>query len=122
MSKLDRQTVYAKHCPFTCVGCKGYNLENDKSKESLFMKQFTYTVKDPVGIHARPAGLLAKKASEFKSKITFIKNNKRADTRRIMMLMSLGIKHGDIITVEIDGEDETSASEQIEKYLIENKF
>ena len=39
-----------------------------------------------------------------------------------MMLMSLGIKHGDIITVEIDGEDETSASEQIEKYLIENKF
>ncbi|MBR6650899.1 MAG: HPr family phosphocarrier protein [Clostridia bacterium] len=86
------------------------------------MKQFTYTIQDTVGIHARPAGLLAKKASEFSSKITLIKENKRADTRRIMMLMSLGIKCGDVVTVQVEGEDECFASEQIEKYLIENKF
>ena len=86
------------------------------------MKQFTYTVKDPVGVHARPAGLLAKKAAEFKSKITLIKDNKRADTRRIMMLMSLNIKCGDEIVVIVEGEDEKVAAEQIEKYLTENKF
>ena len=34
------------------------------------MKTFSYTVKDEVGIHARPAGLLAKKAKEFQSTIT----------------------------------------------------
>lgn len=86
------------------------------------MKQFTYTIQDPVGIHARPAGLLAKKAAEFSSKITVIKDSKRADTRRIMMLMALGIKCGDEITVQLEGEDEALAAEQIEKYLIENKF
>lgn len=86
------------------------------------MKQFTYTVKDPVGVHARPAGLLAKKAAEYKSKITLIKDSKRADTKRIMMLMSLGIKCGDVITIAIEGEDEEIAAQQIEKYLIENKF
>ena len=86
------------------------------------MKQFTYTVKDPVGIHARPAGLLAKKAAEFKSKITFIKDNKRADTRRIMMLMSLNIKTGDEIKIIVEGDDEDVAAEEINKYLTENKF
>ena len=86
------------------------------------MRQFTYTVKDPVGVHARPAGLLAKKAAEYKSKITLIKDSKRADTKRIMMLMSLGIKCGDVITIAIEGEDEEIAAQQIEKYLTENKF
>ena len=86
------------------------------------MKQFTYTVVDPVGIHARPAGVLAKKAAEFKSKITVIKGTKRADTRRLMMLMALSVKCGDEITVIIEGEDEDAAASEIEKFLCENKF
>lgn len=40
------------------------------------MKTFSYTIKDEVGIHARPAGLLTKKAKEFKSVITLEKNGK----------------------------------------------
>ncbi len=91
-------------------------------KGDICMKRFTYTVADPVGIHARPAGLLAKKASEFESKITLIKGDKSADTRRLMMLMSLGIKCGDEITVQIDGADEAQAAEALEKFLRENKF
>lgn len=50
------------------------------------MKEFTYTITDPAGIHARPAGLLAKKAAEYKSVITVIKGEKKADTRRLMAL------------------------------------
>lgn len=86
------------------------------------MREFTYTIVDPVGMHARPAGLLAKKASEFESKITVIKGAKRADTRRLMMLMALGVKCGDAIIVQIEGVDEDEAAEKIEKYLIDNKF
>ncbi len=86
------------------------------------MKQFTYRIEDQNGIHARPAGLLAKKAAEYKSKITLIKDTKRADTRRIMMLMSLGIKCGDSIVLQIEGEDEELAANEIEKFLIENKI
>lgn len=55
------------------------------------MKEFTYTITDPVGIHARPAGMLAKKAAGFKSTVTVIKGEKKADTRRLMALMGLGI-------------------------------
>lgn len=86
------------------------------------MKQFTYVIEDKNGIHARPAGLLAKKAAEYSSKITLIKDNKRADTRRIMMLMALGIKCGDQIDVVVEGEDEDVAVSEIKKFLNENRY
>lgn len=38
------------------------------------MKQFDYTITDPLGIHARPAGLLAKEAKKFASACTITKN------------------------------------------------
>ena len=40
------------------------------------MKEFSYIIKDEIGIHARPAGLLAKVAKEYNSKITLIANGK----------------------------------------------
>lgn len=86
------------------------------------MKEFTYTITDPVGIHARPAGMLAKKAAGFKSTVTVIKGEKKADTRRLMALMGLGIKCGETITVQAEGEDEQAAADGIKAFLIENKF
>ena len=86
------------------------------------MKQFTYVIEDQNGIHARPAGLLAKKASEYNSKITLIMDNKRADTRRIMMLMALGIKCGDQVEVVVEGDDEELAMAEIKKFLEENRY
>ena len=41
------------------------------------MKEFTYKIKDEVGIHARPAGYLAKKSKEFESVVTIEKNGKK---------------------------------------------
>lgn len=86
------------------------------------MKEFTYTITDPVGIHARPAGMLAKKAKEFKSTVTIVKDGKSADTRRLMALMGLGIKCGDTITVQAEGEDEQLAADAVQAFLIDNKF
>ena len=86
------------------------------------MKNFTYTITDPVGIHARPAGMLAKKAGEFKSIVTIVKGEMKADTRRLMALMGLGIKCGDTITVEVEGEDEQTAAEAMQAFLTEQKF
>lgn len=86
------------------------------------MKEFNYVITDSVGIHARPAGLLAKKASEFKSQVTIIKGDKKADTRRLIALMGLGIKCGDTITVHVEGEDEDMAANAIEAFLKENNF
>lgn len=86
------------------------------------MKEFTYTITDPVGIHARPAGMLAKKAAGFKSTVTVIKGEKKADTRRLMAFMGLGIKCGDTITIQAEGEDEQAAAEAVQAFLKENNF
>lgn len=56
------------------------------------MKPFTYTIKDEVGIHARPAGLLAKKAKEFESVITLEKGGKTAAATKLMAIMGDGRK------------------------------
>lgn len=86
------------------------------------MKEFTYTITDPVGIHARPAGLLAKKAAGFKSTVTVIKGEKKADTRRLIAFMGLGIKCGNTITIQAEGEDEQAAAEAVQAFLKENNF
>ncbi len=63
------------------------------------MKKFTYTITDPVGIHARPAGILVKAVKPFASTCTITKGDKTVDLRKLMALMGMGIKCGD--TVEI---------------------
>ena len=46
------------------------------------MKSFSYTVKDELGIHARPAGMLVKEVKNFKSKVTLEKDGKVIDATR----------------------------------------
>lgn len=52
------------------------------------MKEFQYVIQDPVGLHARPAGLLVKQAGSFSSKVTVESGGKSADARKLIMLMS----------------------------------
>lgn len=58
------------------------------------MKEFIYTVTDPQGIHARPAGELVKLAKEFTSSVTISKDGKSGDCKKIFAIMGLGIKGG----------------------------
>ena len=84
------------------------------------MKEFTYKIKDEVGIHARPAGYLAKKSKEFESIITIEKNGKKATASKLMAVMSLGVEQGDEVTVTIEGSDEEKALTEIKKFFEEN--
>ena len=78
------------------------------------MKSFTYEIKDNVGIHARPAGLLVKQAGKFSSDIEIqTENGKKADAKRIFSVMGLGVKCGDTITVNISGSDEAVAETEL---------
>ena len=81
------------------------------------MKEFSYTIKDELGIHARPAGLFVKKASLFKSNINITKDSKSADAKKIFAIMSLGAKQGDTITIQITGEDEEEAVTVVKEFL-----
>ena len=84
------------------------------------MKTFTYTIKDDLGIHARPAGLLVKTAKNFNSEITIAKDGKSVNALKLMALMGRGVKCGDTITVTVSGEDEESAASAMEEFFKSN--
>ena len=86
------------------------------------MKTFDYTVKDELGIHVRPAGLLVKQIAGIKSNVTIAvkAKDKSADAKRLMAVMKMAVKQGDVVTVTIEGEDEDTAAPQIEQFFKEN--
>lgn len=84
------------------------------------MKEIRHIINDPQGIHARPAGVLVKKAGEFTSKIMICKGEKEVDAKRILGVMSLGAKQGEELIFKIEGEDEQRAFEGLEEFLKEN--
>lgn len=74
------------------------------------MKQFEYTINDPLGIHARPAGMLVKEAKAFTDTVvTITKNGNTVKAGQLMKLMSLGVKQGDVVTVAAEGANEDAA-------------
>ena len=84
------------------------------------MKEVSYTVTDPQGIHARPAGELVKLAKEFTSSVTISKDGKSGDCKKIFTIMGLGIKGGMEVVLKFDGEDEDAAYEKISAFMKEN--
>lgn len=85
------------------------------------MKQFQYVISDPVGIHARPAGLLAKQAKTLDSTVTIIKDDgKSAVATKLMAVMGLGVKSGATITVTVEGGDEEANAATLKAFFAEN--
>ena len=85
------------------------------------MKQFTYTITDPVGIHARPAGMLVKAAKAVDSTVTVVKEDgKSAVAVKLMAIMGLGIKQGDTVTVTVEGANEEADFVTMEKFFQDN--
>lgn len=87
------------------------------------MKTISYVIKDELGLHARPAGILVKRAAAYKDtdiKIKNEENGKEADCKRVISVMSLGVKKGNKITLTFSGADETTAASELQSFLAEN--
>ena len=84
------------------------------------MKEFTYVIKDEIGIHARPAGMLAKLAKSFTSKVTLTANGKSVDASKLMAVMGLGAKHGTEVILQAEGADEEAAIAKLEEFMTTN--
>ena len=85
------------------------------------MKSFEYVITDPVGIHARPAGLLVKEVkSHADSVITITKGDKSVNALKLMAIMQMGIKQGDTVTISVEGGDEEAAAAAIEAFFKAN--
>lgn len=84
------------------------------------MKEFQYKIKDEIGIHARPAGLLVQEAKKFESNIMINCRDKKSSAKSLFGIMGMGIKNGDNITVSVEGSDESTACLAIEKFFYDN--
>ena len=85
------------------------------------MKQFTFLIRDELGIHARPAGQLAKLAKPYgETVITVTKGSQTVKASQLMKLMSLGVKRGDEVTIAADGPAEDDAIAAVQKFFEEN--
>lgn len=80
------------------------------------MKQFTYRIQDPNGMHARPAGALATFAKQFSADVRVSANGKEADAKRLLALMTLGAVTGTELTFTVSGEDEERAATELEAF------
>lgn len=85
------------------------------------MKSFEFVVTDPIGIHARPAGLLVKAAKVLDSAITVEKiGGNSASANKLMAIMGLNVKGGDTVRVTAEGGDEDASIAAMEKFFKEN--
>ena len=84
------------------------------------MQKFSYVIKDEVGIHARPAGLLVKEAKKYESTVQIVKDSKSAVATKLMAVMGLGVKCGDTVEVVVEGADEDTAFEGIKAFFESN--
>ena len=84
------------------------------------MKEIKYVITDPMGMHARPAGMLVKAVAPFASKVTVTAPTGTADARRLMALMKLAAKQGMELTVTVEGSDEDTAAAELQAFLSAN--
>ena len=81
------------------------------------MVKKTVTVELASGLEARPVAMLVQVASQYESSIYVEIDSKKVNAKSIMGMMTLALMEGMDILVEADGNDETAAVSEIEKYL-----
>ena len=84
------------------------------------MKEFKHVIQDPMGMHARPAGMLVKAVAGYASKITIAAPTGTADAKRLMALMRLAAKQGHELTVTVEGADEEKAAAELQAFMTAN--
>ena len=84
------------------------------------MKEFKHVINDPMGLHARPAGMLVKACAGYASKITLTAPTGTADAKRLMGIMRLAAKQGMELTITVEGADEETAAAELQAFLAAN--
>lgn len=79
------------------------------------------TIEHEIGLHARPAVLFVETANHFQSDIHILHNGNTANGKSLLHILGLGIKNGELITIEAEGEDDAAALIALQA-LIENNF
>ena len=86
------------------------------------MIEKTFKIANMLGLHARPAALLVKVASRFKSAVYISKDGNEVNAKSIMGILTLEAGFGSKVMVRIDGEDELEAVNTIEELIVKKNF
>lgn len=83
------------------------------------MQKFECTITDPLGMHARPAGLFVQETCLCESIITISNGERTVDAKRIFGVMGLAVKNGDTVIITVEGPDEEQAAARLEAFMKE---
>lgn len=86
-------------------------------ERNVIMKEFTHIIQDPYGLHARTISRLIREAGRSSSQVMVSKGARTVRLSQMLEMMSLKVKRGDSIYVQISGEDEAEVCAALEKCL-----
>lgn len=84
------------------------------------MVEFQYTIKDPIGIHARPAGEIVAVAKQYTSFVTLWKNDTDYDLKKLLSFMGSGLKKNDTVVIRCEGPDEKECVKAVKEAFKNN--
>ncbi len=84
------------------------------------MKSFDYTLKDPLGLHMRPAGAMVKRLSAVPCAVTLRCGSRTANAKSILSVMAMAAKCGETVTVEVQGEAEENILREMKTFFEQN--
>lgn len=77
----------------------------------------TFTVLNPSGFHARPTKVFVQKVGTFACKVNVSKGDKKVNGKSSLSMLTLGIQQNDKVTLEVDGEQEEQAMQELGELL-----
>lgn len=84
------------------------------------MVSFDYTIKDELGLHARPAGVMVKRLKALPAAVSIRCGQRQADAKKLFAVMGMAVKCGETVTVSVDGEDEEAIRTELMAFFEEN--
>ena len=81
------------------------------------MQEFYHKIKDPIGVHIRPAGSFVKQALRFESSVELFCNGQSVDGKKLFSILMLKAVTGDEMRIRITGKDEIEAAQVLMEYL-----
>lgn len=84
------------------------------------MKSFAYTLKNPMGLHMRPAGAMVEHLAPLGCDVTLRCGARSANAKSILNVMALAARCGEAVTVEVSGENEEEVAAQLQHFFEEN--
>ena len=97
------------------------NYRSVRHGDTIFTEEpgevFEYTITDPAGIHARPAGNLKKIVDSYDCEVTVFAHGKKVSAGSVIELMNLGAKEGDKLVVRAKGRDAKASIREVEAFI-----